>query len=70
MSIDTGGSTTTIDGTLTFDIPASVTSTMTITYTLKTTPTQNLADFEFVGLTFQLQKDFRRKVLVLRSKNL
>jgi len=50
-----GDTITTADDVLTFDIPASMTGTMILTYTPQTTATQSLENFEFAGLAFQLR---------------
>jgi predicted outer membrane repeat protein len=55
VSIIPGSGATTSDGTLIFQIPASITNTLTFTYTPQISPTQSLGDFEFGGLVFQLQ---------------
>jgi hypothetical protein len=55
MVTNPGDSSTTADGALAFAIPASITGTLTITYTPQTTATQDLGEFEFGGLVFQLK---------------
>ncbi len=46
---------TTADGVLTFAIPDNVTGPLTLTYTPQSTPSQPFGNFEFAGISFQLQ---------------
>ncbi len=55
MRTNPGDNVSTTDGVLTFEIPDSATGTMTFTYTPQTAATQPLGNFEFGGISFQLQ---------------
>jgi hypothetical protein len=52
-----GGSSSTSDGRLTIEIPATVTDTVTIIYTPLTNPTEALGNFDFAGLAFTLEQE-------------
>ena len=55
MVIPPGGSRSTGDGALTIELPAEITSTMTISYTPQSNPDNPPRGFKFAGLNFDLE---------------
>jgi hypothetical protein len=55
IALNPGHTHTTADGILTFEIPASMTDTLMITYTPQVSLTQDIGEFRFGGLVFNLE---------------